>query len=254
MTQAAPEIFTETITPLQDGDPVSFRMIKVEGGEFWMGSKDEEASFLEIPVHRVELSPFWIGEFPVTQALWVAVMGHNPAYFQGLNRPVEQVSWIDIVERFLPALNQRSKQSYRLPTEAEWEYAAQGGASDTLSSQNRKYKYAGSNRLKNVAWYEGNGHNETKSVGLKQANALGLYDMSGNVWEWCADWFDEKYYQTCADKGAVKKPMGPAQGRSRILRGGSWNFNSRDCRVSARFNDYPQNAFTNRGFRLVVSP
>ena len=112
MTQTAPEVYTETITRLQGGDPVFFRMIKVEGGEFWMGSEDEEASSSEKPVHRVELSSFWIGEFPVTQALWQAVMGDNPAYFPGMDRPVEQVSWLDISERFLPALNKMSKQSF----------------------------------------------------------------------------------------------------------------------------------------------
>lgn len=255
MTQTAPEIYIEPITPLLGGDPVSFRMIKVEGGAFMMGSEDEdkEAFGREKPAHTVKLSTFWIGEFPVTQALWVAVMGDNPAYFPGMNRPVEHVFWEDITERFLPALNQQSKQTYRLPTEAEWEFAARGGASATLSSQNRKCKYAGSNRLRDVGWVYENSHFETKVVGLKQPNALGLYDMSGNVWEWCADWFDEKYYQTCVDKGVVRNPTGPTHGRNRVLRGGSWFYHPRHCRVSYRYDDDPENASSDWGFRLVVS-
>ena len=212
-----------------------------------MGSEDEEALPSEKPVHRVELSSFWIGEFPVTQALWVAVMGNNPAYFPGMDRPVEQVSWVDITERFLPALNQQSKQSYRLPTEAEWEYAARGGFHQS------KYKYAGSNRLEDVGWHYENSHLETKAVGLKQPNALGLYDMSGNVWEWCEDWFDEKHYETWAKTGVVENPTEPVQGRHRVLRGGSWVYDPGYCRLLSRKGVNPVIGNTGRGFRLVVS-
>lgn len=248
MTQSAPFIHTETITS-STGAVVSFRMIPVEGGVFAMGGSDKGASSREKPVHEVNVPDFWMGEFLVTQALWLVVMGENPAHFPGLDRPVEQVSWNDVTNRFLPVLNVRCQQHYRLPTEAEWEYAARGGKHQS------PYLYAGSNRMKDVGWYAENSHNETKQVGLKQPNTLGLYDMSGNVYEWCADWYDENYYQTCVDRGIIENPSGPTQGRSRVLRGGSWDSgHPKTCRLSFRHFDEPGYVFKVVGFRVVLSP
>ena len=153
---------------------ISFDMILVEGGTFMMGSEDSDALSSEKPVHEVSLDGFYIGRYPVTQSLWRAVMGNdnNPSYFKGNERPVEQVSWQD-AQVFIQKLNGLADKPYRLPTEAEWEYAARGG------KQSEGYKYAGSNKLKEVAWYRGNSHSETKVVGLKYPNELGIYDMPG---------------------------------------------------------------------------
>ena len=151
-----------------------------------MGSEDEEAYDDEKPVHEVVLSDFYIGKFPVTQALWNAVLKDYPSFFNGDSRPVERVSWED-TQVFIKKLNELTGRAYRLPTEAEWEYAARGGR------QSKGYKYAGSNKLKEVGWYWENTHFETKAVGLKYPNELGIYDMSGNVREWCQDWFSNEY-------------------------------------------------------------
>ena len=227
------------------GPSVSFRMIEVLGGEFDMGSEDEDAYDDEKPIHKVNVPTFWMGEFPVTQELWTMVMGENPSYFPGMQWPVEQVSWLDITEQFLPALQAITNREYRLPTEAEWEFAARGGIYYS------PYKYAGSNRLEDVGWYTENSHLETKAVGLKQPNVLGLYDMSGNVWEWCANHWHDNYQGAPNDGSAwVEKED---EGRYRVLRGGSWDFNPRYCRVSYRSNAYPAYGSDSRGFRLVVS-
>lgn len=171
-----------------------------------------------------------MGEFLVTQELWEAVMGDNPSSFQGHKRPVEQVSWEDITQKdgFLERLNKRvvftegspfsrpKGTIYRLPTEAEWEYAARGGQKSCGFPM-----YSGSHRINEVGWYEENSHSETKPVGLKLPNELGIYDMTGNVWEWCHDWFDADYYQKCLQKGVVKNPLGAEKGQFRVNRGGS---------------------------------
>lgn len=245
MSYPAPRIETETLTT-PAGQTVAFRMIEVLGGEFDMGSEDEEAHDDEKPVHKVNVPTFWMGEFPVTQELWVAVMGENPSYFPGMKRPVEQVSWLDIMERFLPALNKLSGRDYRLPSEAEWEYAARAGIYQS------SFRYAGSNRLNDVGWNPENSHSETKVVGLKQPNALGLYDMSGNVYEWCANHWHENFEGAPADGSAWIDEVD--EGRYRVLRGGSGlYFNPRRCRVSDRYHDDPVTAFYFWGFRLVVS-
>ena len=163
---------------------VSFTMKFVEGGTFQMGATSEQgsdATSAESPVHSVTLSGYWMGETEVTQELWQAVMGSNPSYFSGTNLPVEYVSWNDIVNDFLPKLNNMTGKNFRLPTEAEWEYAARGGKSGG-------YKYAGSDDVGSVAWYYDNSSSKTHTVKTKSPNELGLYDMSGNVWEWCQDW------------------------------------------------------------------
>ena len=228
---------------------VSFTMKGVAGGTFWMGAQsanpngqnyDSEASSVESPVHSVTLSTFYMGETEVTQELWQAVMGSNPSYFSGTNRPVEQVSWNMIVNQFIPALNALTGRTFRLPTEAEWEYAARGG------NQGHGYKYAGSNTIWNVAWFSGNSGGQTHQVATKSPNELGLYDMSGNVWEWCSDWYGSY------GSGSQTNPQGPSSGSFRVLRGGSW-INSGDCRVSRRLSSEPGNTSYTFGFRLVLS-
>ncbi|MBS4027610.1 MAG: SUMF1/EgtB/PvdO family nonheme iron enzyme, partial [Ignavibacteriales bacterium] len=183
-------------------------MIFVEGGTFEMGSKDGESD--EKPVHNVELDDFYISKYEVTQNEWQEVMGNNPSLFLGDYLPVEKVSWNDIQE-FLQILNAKIGGNYRLPTEAEWEYAARGG------NKYSDYKYSGSNNIDEVAWYDGNSGNKTHRVGIKKANGLGIYDMTGNVWEWCSDWYGENYYS----ESSSSNPQGPSNGTYRVLRGGS---------------------------------
>ncbi|WP_044233498.1 formylglycine-generating enzyme family protein [Haliscomenobacter hydrossis] len=164
---------------------------------------------------------------------------------------MEQVSWDNINREFLPRLNEMTGENYRLPTEAEWEYAARGGIYESLYIP---YIYAGSNRLKEVAWYYENSHRETKPVGLKKPNALGLYDLSGNVYEWCADWYGgSDYFQVCLDAGVVENPIGCTQGSFRVVRGGYRDGTRRDCRVSYRLDYAPLYLDYLVGFRLVVS-
>ena len=202
---------------------------------------DSEAYSNESPVHSVTLSTFYMGETEVTQELWQAVMGSNPSSFSGTNRPVEKVSWNTIVNQFIPALNALTGRTFRLPTEAEWEYAARGG------NQGHGYKYAGSNTIGNVAWYSDNSQGQTHQVATKSPNELGLYDMSGNVWEWCSDWYGDY------SSGSQTNPQGPSSGSRRVLRGGSWDNGAGGCRVSIRNRSEPGNAYDSRGFRLVLS-
>jgi formylglycine-generating enzyme required for sulfatase activity len=240
---STPQCFSESI-----GNNVAFDMLLVEGGDFDMGGGDDDALDDEKPVHPVKVGSFYLGKYPVTQQVWQAVMGNNPSRFNGSQRPVEQVSWRD-TEEFIKKLNHMTKRHYRLPTEAEWEYAARGGA----RRQQDGYRYAGSDKLKEVGWYADNSDGETKEVGLKYPNELGLYDMSGNVWEWCNDWFGGKYYQVCDKKGVVQDPQGPAQGVYRVIRGGSWVGGPRDCRVAYRGDDEPAFRGIVLGFRLALS-
>ncbi len=223
-------------------DQIELNMVAVEGGEFLMGAGADDADSWddEHPQHQVKLDGFKISRYPVTQAQWQAVMGSNPSGFEGCDDcPVEQVSWDDTQE-FIRKLNLQTGKSYRLPTEAEWEYAARGG------NKSRGYRYAGGNDIDRVAWYEGNIHNETHPVGQKQANELGLYDMSGNVWEWCGDWYGEY------SSSSQTNPQGPQTGSSRVLRGGSWTGGAEHCRVSIRTYSYPADRHISSGFRLVL--
>lgn len=219
---------------------VQFTMVAVEGGTFTMGATSEQGSDAEEdekPAHKVRLSDYYIGQTEVTQALWEAVMGSNPSLFKGDNLPVEKVSWDDCQE-FIQKLNQLTGKQFRLPTEAEWEYAARGGR------KSRGYKYAGGNNIDSVAWYDDNSGNETHPVGTKQANELGIYDMSGNVREWCSDWNGD--YQS----SSRRNPQGPSYGLFRVGRGGSYYYNAGYCRVSCRSYDFPVLSYNNLGLRL----
>ena len=227
---------------------VKFLMKYVEGGTFQMGSN--EGCDNEKPVHTVTLSPYYIGETQVTQGLWNAVMpkGSNPSNFKyGDNYPVENVSWYDC-QNFIRQLNEKTKMSFRLPSEAEWEYAARGG------KKSKGCKFSGDDNIDNVAWYADNSGSSTNIVGQKKANALGIYDMSGNVWEWCQDWYDKDYYQKCKNNTELcNNPQGPSSGVWRVVRGGSWRGSAGYCRVSYRGGTAPGGSCDYFGFRLLLS-
>lgn len=223
---------------------VTFKMVAVEGGSFTMGATPEQGSGVnsdELPAHQVTLSSYYIGETEVTQALWQAVMGTNPSRFTGdLNRPVEQIWWY-YCQTFISKLNELTGESFRLPTEAEWEYAARGG------NKSKGYKYAGSNTIDDVAWYSNNANSSTHPVGTKAPNELGIYDMSGNVFEWCSD-----YYGSYTN-GNQTNPTGPNYGSSCVFRGGAWIYNANGCRVSCRYNNAPSNYWDSlMGLRLAL--
>ncbi len=240
-------------------DAQATTLVYVEGGSFMMGSDDLESWEDEQPIHEVSVSSFYIGKYQVTQKEWQEVMGDNPSLFKGDKLPVERVSWYDAIiycnkrsikEGLNPCYSGSgdnitcdwTANGYRLPTEAEWEYAARGG------KKSKGYIYSGSNDLKKVAWYEDNSGDETHPVGEKQANELGIYDMSGNVWEWCWDWYDENYYQ----QSPKKDPRGPSSGDySRVLRGGSWYDNVSYCRVADRFSNNPDFRLYFYGLRIL---
>ena len=216
-------------------------MVPVAGGTFTMGATSEQGTNIdsnEKPTHQVTLSSYMIGKTEVTQALWQAVMGSNPSYFRGDNLPVEQVSWDDC-QKFITKLNALTGKNFRLPTEAEWEYAARGG------NMSQGYKYSGSNKIDDVAWHANNSGLRSASVASKAPNELGIYDMSGNVWEWCSDWFD-KYSST-----AQTNPTGPDSGENRIGRGGSWGYDLTGCRVAKRDAAPPTTRSDNVGLRLA---
>lgn len=235
--------------PLQPKDTtftisgVPFKMVYVEGGTFTMGATAEQGNAAqsdEKPAHRVTLSSFFICSTEVTQELWLEVMGVNPSYFVGTNLPVEGVSWNDC-QQFVAKLKDITGLDFRLPTEAEWEYAARGG------NKSQGYIYSGGNTLGNIAWYPGNSNSKTHPVATKKPNELGLYDMSGNVKEWCYDWYGN--YSV-----AETNPTGPTTGTYRIQRGGYWFLDSDKCRVSARDSERPTYADTEfGGLRLALS-
>ena len=235
-------------------EEIEFTMVAVEGGRFTMeSSRDGDVAYI------VTLSDYYIGETEVTQALWKAVMGNNPSYFKGDNLPVEQVSYED-VKTFITKLNQKTGKTFRLPTEAEWEYAARGG------KKSRDYTYSGSANIGDVAWYYENSGDKllndddweknngiieyncrTHTVKTKLPNELGIYDMSGNVEEWCSDWYG-KY-----TSNAQTNPQGPSSGSYRVYRGGSWFIVSANCRVFNRGYDEPSGRYNFLGFRLALS-
>lgn len=262
---------------------VTFTMVKVDGGTFLMGATEEQgknAEKDELPIHSVTLSSYFIGLTEVTQELWVAVMGENPSFFNSygnpkhdtdhrknygtnLNRPVESVTWNDCQE-FVRRLNEITGKNFRLPTEAEWEFAARGG------NKSKGQKYSGSNRVSNVAWYLDNSGDyklpknpessddvdekiakynyQTHPVAIKNANELGICDMSGNVYEWCSDYYDEDYYRSSPSAN----PQGPTKGYSHVIRGGSWLAYDRGCRVSNRYNESTSEKYYYIGLRLAM--
>ena len=222
---------------------VSFTMISVRGGTFVMGARDgEKRSYSEEkPPHQVRLPDFYICQTQVTQELWQMVMGSNPSRFKGLQNPVEQVSWSDC-QRFIKALNNIFHEKFRLPTEAEWEYAARGG------NQSRKYLYSGSNQIDDVAWHFDNSTSAPHAVAQKNPNELGLYDMTGNVSEWCSDGYDSSYYMFAP----TDSHLGPDTGSFRVIRGGSFSDRSDSCRAVCRSFLWPTGKLSTTGFRLAL--
>ncbi len=226
---------------------LGIKMISIPGGSFKMGDIFGDGRSNEKPVHRVTLSPYFIGETPVTFAQYDAYCEETGAkkpddegWGRG-DRPVINVSWFNAV-KFCEWLGEKTGMKFRLPTEAQWEYAARSGG--------REEKYAGTSnegQLGQYAWYDANSGDKTHPVGKKQPNGLGLYDMSGNVWEWCQDWYDEDYYKNSPEQ----HPQGPSSGKSRVLRGGSWYFYDRNCRSSFRGRSNPDSRGISRGFRLA---
>jgi len=249
-------LFVTLIVLVSCGRKVQEGMIFVKGGTFQMGSNDGEDN--EKPIHSVKLSDFYIGKYEITQKEWKEVMDSNPSYWKGDNLPVEQVSWYDAVEfcnkksraeGLTPFYNGSGKKitsnfsanGYRLPTEAEWEFACRGG------SLTAYYTYSGSNNIDEVTWYNSNSNSKTHSVGGKQPNELGIYDMIGNVWEWCNDW-SESY-----SSNSQTNPKGASSGSSRVIRGGSWKHYAGICRVAVRIGDRPDDRDNILGFRLSRS-
>lgn len=232
---SSPQVYTF------EANGVTFEMVRVEGGTFTMGATAEQGGDAypdEMPAHEVTLSSYCIGKTEVTQALWQAVMGVNPSGFKGANLPVEQVSWNDCQE-FIAKLNALTGKAFRLPTEAEWEYAARGG------NKSQGYKYSGSNTIDDVAWYYSN-CGATRSVATKAANELGIFDMSGNVVEWCNDWYG------AYSSNAQTNPTGADSGTTRVCRGGGGSTNARWNRVSMRLKFGPAARANNRGMRLAL--
>lgn len=225
---------------------VPLEMVYVQGGHFMMGSEisNDKYDKDEYPAHGVTVSDFYIGKYEITQKQWEAVMnGANPSHYKGDNLPVENITFYNAVE-FLRSLNDLTGLEFDFPTEAEWEYAARGG----LKSE--KYTYSGSNNLDEVAWYNHNTPSKsTKEVGLKKPNELGIYDMSGNVWEWCRDYYDPTYYQTLND---TVNPQGAVLSAQRNLRGGSFQLESLDCRSTNREGYDPSAHDSDYGLRIVL--
>ncbi len=233
-------------------DTFPLEMIEVKGSTFQMGGTKHSD---EKPIHEVTVPTFWIGKYPVTQSLYEWVMGENPSYFQGKDRPVESVSWND-AQIFIRQLNQISEKQFRLPSEAEWEYAARGGI-----YWSKNYYYAGSNDIEKVAWHIENNHEETKPVGLKQPNQLGIYDMSGNLGEWCEDNYGNNMHRDFPLDGSawineyivIRDDV--TIWRDRVIRGGFWLINGsvNNCNVCQCFYGEPRDRYCDIGFRLVLS-
>ena len=240
--QTHPTVSDNTISiPVKDG--ISIDMVRVEAGTFTMGATAEmkDPWKEEKPTHQVTLTnDYYIGKYEVTQALWKAVMGNNPSNFKGDNLPVEQVSWDDCQE-FISKLNRITGKMFRLPTEAEWEYAARGG------NKSRGYQYSGSNYPSDVAWFWDNSGFDTHAVGTKQPNELGIYDMTGNVCEWCQDWYG------AYSSSSQVNPTGAISGSRRVARGGSWFWVDEASRSSSRSTVMPDYGHDWLGLRLVLS-
>lgn len=235
-----------------NNDPTAIEMILVKGGKFSMGKTNQDKKEVneELLAHEVTVFNFHIGKYEITQYQWREIMG-STSHFAGCNDcPVTDVSWEEVQE-FIEVLNEKTGKFYRLPTEAEWEYAARGGyklksTTDTIPD----FKYSGSNEIDDVAWYLSNAGNKIQPVGQKESNSLGIYDMSGNAWEWCNDWYDKNYYA----QSQKINPTGPSSGALRILRGGSLKNYQWSCQVHYRYRNAPDYFDTNIGFRLALFP
>ncbi len=222
---------------------IEFMMVYVKGGEFSMGTDYNESVnswFRSRPIHLVKLTDYYIGRYPVTQELWKAVMDINPSYFRGRELPVEKVSWEDCQE-FVGKLSKITGKHFVLPTEAQWEYAARGGV------KSEGFEHAGSNDISSVAWYQHNSSKKTHEVGIKMSNELNLYDMSGNVEEWCNDWYD-----TYSPEVQIN-PQGPSYGSYRVYRGGNCEY-CRNYSVAYRGYSVPTKSYRFLGMRLVLLP
>jgi formylglycine-generating enzyme required for sulfatase activity len=245
--QSSPTLETitlETLT-LDLGRGVKMELVRIPAGEFLMGSPEDEGTrdVDEGPHHRVRISkPFYMGKYEVTQAQWKAVMGENPSGIQGSgDLPVEQVSWYDSVD-FCWNASRKTGKYIRLPSEAEWEYACRAGSTTA-------YSFGGSpDPLSQYAWYIDNSDPKTHPMGQKKPNRWGLYDMHGNVWEWCADWYGESYYAT----SPASDPRGAASDEFRVVRGGSWLSRGRDCRSANRYWYMPDDRKHYIGFRVAA--
>ncbi|NTV14665.1 MAG: formylglycine-generating enzyme family protein [Desulfobulbaceae bacterium] len=222
------------------GQPAAGEFIVVPKGCFQMGDTFGEGQSDETPLHEVCVDSFLIGKYEVTQGQWQAVMGKNPSLHKGDTYPVDNVSWNDAQE-FISKLNQQTGKQYRLPTEAEWEYAARSGG--------KAEKYAGGDNVQALSWNSQNSGGVTHPVGEKGANGLGIYDMSGNVWEWCQDWRNDGYYKS----SPRQNPTGPPSGSTRVNRGGSWNLDPSYVRAANRSWGEPNNRSYFLGFRLASS-
>lgn len=229
---------TETFTL---SDSVSLEMVFVEGGTFIMGSDDGKKDAR--PAHEVTLNDFHIGKLELTQAQWTAIMDYNPSQFACMNCPVNDMSW-EQLQDFLKELSEMTGRKFRLPTEAEWEYAAQGG------KKTQGFLYSGSNDLAEVGWLKFNGNDQQHEVGQLKPNELGLYDMNGNAWELCEDWYDPKFYA----RSEAKNPVNTKPAKYRVSRGASWMSPSKYCFRWARNNDHPHHRRGNGGFRVVMAP
>ncbi|ACF47375.1 protein of unknown function DUF323 (plasmid) [Prosthecochloris aestuarii DSM 271] len=242
-------ILTQMAQAADYTNSIGMEFVKISAGCFNMGRDPnfEDGSDDELPRHRVCITkPFYIGKTEVTQAQWVAVMGSNPSNFKGRNNPVETVSWND-VQTFIRRLNQKEGgNKYRLPTEAEWEYAARAGSSSTYHFGDDK------GMVGQYGWYLDNSSERTHPVAQKRPNQWGLYDMHGNVWEWVQDWYDENYYRN----SPMNDPKGPSSGRARVHRGGSWYVAAGNLRSACRSRLIfsPGSRYDDLGFRLVRQP
>ncbi len=231
---------------------IGMEFVLIPSGSFMMGAHEfEKGGKDEKPRHKVTISKaFFIGRYEVTQEQWMAVMGSKPSKFQARKKPVEQVSWDDVQE-FIRKLNRKEgTDRYRLPTEAEWEYAARAGSEDA-------YCYGDdpdAEQLHKYAWYDKNSGRKTKTVGKLKPNAWGLYDMHGNVWEWCQDLYDSEYDSEYYANSPSTNPKGPSSGSYRVFRGGSWLNSAWECRSAHRYYYSPDARSYSRGFRLARSP
>ena len=226
-------------------DNLTMDFILVEGGTFQMGATPEHEGYAkdyEYPVHPVTLDSYYIGKYEVTQAIWIAVMGNNPSMFKGDNKSVENLSW-DLANQFVQKLCEKTGLKFALPTEAQWEYAARGG------KHSHNYLYSGSDDASEIGWFNPDKVTGAQEVGQKKPNELGIYDMCGNVWEWCQDWYGPYTEE------AQTNPIGAENSTDKVMRGGSWICVPEDMgRVSRRLKDYPQVPRMDNGVRLVYIP